>query len=67
MDKRKERRRARRVRYWRKTWMNKVVAIALLAISLVPVVIYQEGTAFILMLFIAIPMFFAKDNWIVKS
>lgn len=54
----------RRVRYWRETIRNKAYAIAMLAIGFVPVIIDNDATFLIIAGFIAIPMFFAKENWI---
>ena len=43
--------------------MNKLCAIALLAIGLVPIAIDGDGTAFVMFSFIALPMFFSKKSW----
>ena len=64
MDRHMTRQRARRARYWRRTWRNKLSALALIAISLVPVFIERDGTVLILALLLGIPMFFARENWI---
>lgn len=47
-----------------KTLKNKVYAIVLLACGVVPMLIDGDGTAFVFFGFIAIPLFFAKENWI---
>jgi hypothetical protein len=47
-----------------KTWKNKLAAIALLAMGYVGIVLENDATAFVLFALFAIPMFFAKENWI---
>ena len=64
MDKHIARKRARRARYWRRTWRNKVSALALVAIGMVPVFIERDGTFLLLALMLGIPMFFSQENWI---
>lgn len=64
MDKRKERQRARRIRYWQRTWRNKVYALALLFIGTVSMMIGHDGTLLIITALFAIPMFFSRENWI---
>ena len=49
--------------YMRKTWKNKISAIALLLGGMIPVLIDGDGTALLFFSCIAIPMFFAKKNW----
>lgn len=53
------------VNYMRKTWKNKVCAIALIGLSYVPVIIDNDGSAFVLMTAFAIPMFFTKSRWFI--
>ncbi len=48
----------------KKTIKNKIVAILLIVCGLVPAFIDKDITAEIMMLLFAIPLFFAKDNWI---
>ena len=43
---------------------NKVYAIALLALSLMTLAIDRDATASIIMSFISVPMFFAKESWV---
>lgn len=47
-----------------KTLKNKLYAIALLLCGYIPVLIDGDGTAFVFLGMIAIPLFFAKENWI---
>nr|DAT01574.1 MAG TPA: hypothetical protein [Caudoviricetes sp.] len=47
-----------------KTLKNKVVAMALLGFGYLGTLFDNDITALIFFAFIAIPMFFAKDNWI---
>lgn len=49
--------------YMRKTWKNKIVAIAMILAGLLPVWIDGDATALLLFGCIAIPTFFAKENW----
>ena len=49
--------------YMRKTWKNKISAIVLLLGGMIPVLIDGDGTALLFFSCIAIPMFFAKKNW----
>ena len=49
--------------YMRKTWKNKIVAIVMILAGLLPVWIDGDATALLLFGCIAIPMFFAKENW----
>ena len=51
-------------RNMRRTYKNKLCAIALLFAGMLPVWLANDGTALILMLVIAIPLFFSKKNWI---
>lgn len=48
-----------------KTLKNKLYAITLLACGYVPVLIDNDGTALVFFGMIAIPLFFAKENWII--
>lgn len=47
-----------------KTLKNKLYATLLLASGYIPVLIDGDGTALVFFACIAIPMFFAKENWI---
>ena len=50
---------------WRRELLkNKLYALALILIGLVPILIERDGTVFILALIIGLPLFFAKENWI---
>lgn len=50
-------------RYFRKTWKNKLCAIALLTLTFSVAKLTGEATAFVIMLVFALPMFFARSNW----
>lgn len=43
---------------------NKILAICLLILSAIPIIMEKEATGFILMCMVAIPLFFAKRNYI---
>lgn len=47
-----------------KTLKNKLYAILLLVCGYMPVLIDKDGTALVFFGCIAIPLFFAKENWI---
>ena len=47
-----------------KTLKNKLYAIVLLLCWYMPVLIDGDGTALVFIGMIAIPLFFAKENWI---
>ena len=43
---------------------NKVYAIALMGLSFVTMMLDKDATLFIIVSFISVPMFFAKENWV---
>lgn len=47
-----------------KTWKNKLSAVALLACGYSGVLIENDGTALVFFAMFAIPLFFAKENWV---
>ncbi len=47
-----------------KTLKNKLYAVVLLICGYLPVLIDKDVTALVFFAFIAIPLFFAKENWI---
>ncbi len=50
---------------WKKELLkNKLYALVLILIGLVPILIERDGTFFIFALIFGILLFFAKDNWI---
>ena len=53
------------IRYLRRTYQNKVIALAMIGVGAVPVVLDGDGTALVFMLMLAIPVFFADKNVIV--
>lgn len=44
--------------------LNKLIAIALVAIGVVPVLLDKDGTFLVLALILAVPMFCAKRSWV---
>jgi len=44
---------------------NKLYSLVLILIGVVPILIDQDGTFFIFSLMIGLPLFFAKENWII--
>lgn len=51
------------VEYLQRTWKNKITAIVLILGGMLPVALDGDGTALLFFGCIAIPMFFAKKNW----
>ena len=49
---------------WRKTIKNKIYMGLFLLIGLIPIWIEGDGTPMLLMLVFAIPLLFAKENYI---
>ena len=47
-----------------KTLKNKLYAVVLLICGYLPVLIDKDAPALVFFAFIAIPLFFAKENWI---
>lgn len=47
-----------------KTRKNKLMAVLLVAVGAVPAVIYGDAGVLVFCLMIAIPLFFAKENYI---
>lgn len=50
-------------RYIRRTLKNKLCAIALLGIGVLSTIPDGDATFLVLISFIAIPLFFTKENW----
>lgn len=53
----------RRVRRRNETLLNKIVALLFVTIGWLSASIDGDGTGFVFMLFLAIPLFFAKESW----
>lgn len=53
------------IEYMIVTYANKLVAIALIGLSCVPILLDGDATIMIFMLIVAIPLFFSKRNWII--
>lgn len=47
-----------------KTLKNKLVSLALILIGILLTRVDNDATVLVLLSFIAIPMFFSKENWI---
>ena len=50
-------------KYMRRTWKNKLIAIAIVCAGMLGVAVEKDGTALVLMLFFAVPMFFSRRDW----
>lgn len=64
MSKKNRKRRRSFMMYMQDTYKNKLTAIVLMAISIVPILLDHDATLFVVMIVFAVPLFFAKDNWI---
>lgn len=42
---------------------NKIVAVIMMLLAMVPIALYKDGTALLFMGIFAIPMFFSKRDW----
>lgn len=60
----KERDRARFVRYMKRTIGNKICAIAMIAAGGLVTMLSGDATALVFLLMFAVPMFFAWEQWI---
>lgn len=47
-----------------KTWKNKLMALLLVVVGAVPAVVYGDAGVLVFCLMLAIPLFFAKQNYI---
>lgn len=47
-----------------KTWKNKLYALVLLACGYLCVLIEKDATALVFLAMLAVPLFFAKENWV---
>lgn len=64
MNKKNRKRRRSFMMYMQDTYKNKLAAIVLIAISIVPILLDHDATLFMVMIAFAGPLFFAKDDWI---
>ena len=48
----------------KRTWKNKLAAIALLVVSAIPIWLDRDATIFALMLVVAIPLFFTNRDYV---
>jgi hypothetical protein len=48
--------------YLKRTWKNKIAALAMAAVGYATTMVAGDGTAFAFILMIAIPMFFMREN-----
>ena len=45
------------------TLANKLTAIVLLIVGMVPIFLFKDGTVMLLFSLFAVPLLFAKENW----
>lgn len=50
------------IKYLRRTWKNKVAALAIAFTGYLSTFIDGDATGFVFLMLIAVPLFFAKDN-----
>ncbi len=50
------------IKYLRRTWKNKVIALAMALVGYWSIGIENDATAFVFVMLIAIPLFFARTN-----
>lgn len=62
---RRQKAKERFIKYMRRTWKNKLLAIGAVCCTIPCVVIEHDVTATFLALFFAIPMFFSRRDWTV--
>lgn len=55
------------VNHIRKTYKNKLLALAMLVLGALTIPLENDLTAFILIAMFAIPAFFAKENWVLTG
>ena len=49
--------------YLKRTWKNKLVALGLLVVSMVPIWLDREATVLALMLIVIVPLFFTGRDY----
>lgn len=59
---RKQKAKAKFIKYLRRTWKNKLAAIAMIMIGMLGVVVCNDATALVVLACIAVPMFFTKKD-----
>ena len=55
------------VRYLYRTRRNKLVAMLLIAIGVLATCVGKDATGLVFLLFLALPMFFSKEDWFKKK
>ncbi len=50
------------IEYLKRTWKNKVGALALMGVGYLSIGIEGDATGFVFLMLFAIPLFFAKNN-----
>lgn len=51
-------------RYMRRTYKNKICALVLIVLGILPAVFAGVGIGLVVGLFIGVPLFFSSENWI---
>lgn len=55
------------VKHIRRTWRNKLCAIALFILGMLSILVCWDATAFVFLMFFAVPLFFAKENRVCRK
>ena len=50
------------IKHLRRTWKNKVAALAITFVGYLSIGIDNDATAFVFLMLLAVPVFFAKNN-----
>lgn len=62
----RKRRESRFAKYMRRTYKNKLCAIAMIAVGIFSAYILKEASGLLFISIVAIPLFFSRENWIVE-
>lgn len=54
-------------KYFKETWRNKIVAVIILLCGIFVTAISKDANALVLVIFLAVRLFFAKENWILSD
>ena len=54
-------RRKKMIKHFKRTWKTKLAALALMGVGYWSIGIDNDATAFVFLMFLAVPLFFARD------
>lgn len=55
------------VLYLKETWKNKLVALSIIALGMLPVIFDKDATFLVIALMLAFPLFIAVEDWFIKT